>query len=234
MRKANKVIKQIMPGVFGYDFTFNNKRYRRYFRGLTKDQVETLYIDKLQELRKKKCGLDLIEPPKPIGFKDFSEIYLENYADKKKSKKSYHFQVDRLKKFFSGKMLNSITVDDIEAYQKERAKEVSNSSVNRELACLSGIFTYAIKKRQVLLNPVKLVERDEEEPKERRALTSDEVVRLLNVIEDTESPYLKGFVIIALNTGMRPSEVLSLRWKDIDFVNRFVRIEKSKTDKKIT
>jgi integrase len=221
-----------MPGVFGYDFTFNNRRYRKYFRGLSKEQVQSIYLEELDRLRRKKYGLDEIEPPKSMRFEDFAKEYLENYAEKKKSKKSYYYQVDRLKKFFSGKTLNSITIDDVEMYQKERANKVSNATVNRELACLSGIFTYAIKKRRISYNPVRQVERDEEEPKERRALTNDEVERLLNVIEESESPYLKAFVKIALNTGMRPSEILSLKWKDIDFTNRFIRIEKSKTDKK--
>ncbi|HUU40056.1 MAG TPA: site-specific integrase [Desulfatiglandales bacterium] len=232
MRNASKVVKQIMPGVFGYDFTFNKRRYRKYFRGLSKEQVQTIYLGELDKQRRKKYGLDEIEPLRPIRFEDFSKEYLENYAEKKKSRKSYHYQVDRLKKFFSGKMLNSITIDDIEAYQKERAREVSNSTVNRELACLSGIFTYAIKKRRISYNPVRQVERDEEEPKERRALTDDEVERLLSVIEESESPYLRAFVKVMLNTGMRPSEILSLRWKDIDFTNRFIRIKNSKTDKK--
>src|SRR4030042_1505916 len=142
-----------------------------------------------------------------------------------------YFQVDRLKRFFAGKRLNSIAIDDIEKYQKRRAGEVSHATVNRELACLSGIFTYAIKRR-ISYNPVRQVERDEEEPKERRALTTDEVEKLFDSIEKSESPYLKAFVKIALNTGMRPSEILSLKWKDIDSINRFIRIEKSKTDRK--
>ncbi len=232
MRRANKVVRQITHGVFGYDFTFNNKRYRRYFRGLSKGQVETIYLNELEKLRKKKYGLDQIEPPSPIPFGDFANEYLENYAEKKRSKKCYYFHVDRLKRFFSGRMLNTITIDDIETYQKRRAGEVSNATVNRELACLSGIFTYAVKKGRISYNPVRQVERDEEEPKERRALTTDEVERLLDSIEKSGSPYLKAFVKIALNTGMRPSEVLSLKWKDIDFINRFIRVEKSKTDRK--
>jgi len=231
-RRANTPVKQVAPGIFGYDFTFNNKRYRKRFRGHTKDQVLSLYLDKLAILRKKKSGIDQIEPPRAIGFEDFTRQYLENYAEKKKSKKTYYHQVNGLKKFFSGKMLNSITVDDIEAYQKKRTEEVSVSTVNRELALISGIFTYAIKKRRALFNPVRQVERDEEDPKERRALTDDEVGRFLSVAEESESPYLKAFVKIALNTGMRPSEILSLKWKDIDFANRFIRVEKSKTDKK--
>lgn len=104
MRKISNAVKQVWPGVFGYDFTFSNRRYRRYFRGLSKDQVETIYLDELEKLRKNKYGLDQIEPPKPILFEEFANEYLENYADKKKSKKTYYFQVNRLKDFFSGRM----------------------------------------------------------------------------------------------------------------------------------
>jgi hypothetical protein len=61
----NKAVKQIVPGVFGYDFTFNNKRYRKYFRGLSKEQVQSIYLGELDRLRRKKYGLDEIEPPSP-------------------------------------------------------------------------------------------------------------------------------------------------------------------------
>ena len=44
----------------------------------------------------------------------------------------------------------------------------------------------------------------------------------------SQAPYLKDFVVIALNTGMRKGEILSLRWSQIR--NGFIYLEKMKSD----
>jgi integrase len=38
----------------------------------------------------------------------------------------------------------------------------------------------------------------------------------------------KPVIIIAASTGMRRGEILNLKWKNIDFENGFIRVEKSK------
>ena len=231
MKRAQQSIKPVKPGIYGYDFILGGKRYRRYFRGLSKEEVEALYFREFDRARRIKYGLENLNPPKPVEFKVFADEFLENYAAKKKSYETYVYHVERLKAFFGRKALDSIAVDEIESYQKRREKEVSAASVNREIACLSAIFSYAMRKDKVSKNPVRKIGALHEEPKERRILTDDEIGRLLQAIEKSSSPYLRGFVIISLNTGMRPSEVLSLRWRDIDFVRGSIRIKSSKTDK---
>jgi len=53
-----------------------------------------------------------------------------------------------------------------------------------------------------------------------RYLTEDEMARLLNEC----SGYLKSVVIVALNTGMRLSEILNLQWKDIAIEQKIIYI----------
>ncbi len=49
-----------------------------------------------------------------------------------------------------------------------------------------------------------------------RCLSFDEQKRLLDVVKDT---YLEGIIIFALNTGLRKSDILPLRWEDIKSYN---------------
>ncbi len=225
-------IEQVSPGLWRYDLRISGRRYRKVFPGLSKEQVRMKAIERLEELRRIKYGLAELEPLKPAFFEDFSREYLENYATKKKSAPTYRFHVERLKKTFGWKPLRGITFDQVEAYQKKREQEVSAATVNREIACLSGIFTYALKKGRITRHPFRgRLDMLKETPRERRILTDEEICRLLAIVEKSSSPYLKAFLLIDLNTGMRPSEVLSLRWRDIDFLHSSIWIEQSKTDR---
>ena len=57
-----------------------------------------------------------------------------------------------------------------------------------------------------------------------RFLTREEITRLV----DCSSPHLKPVIITAVSTGMRRGEIFNLKWKDIDFENGFIRVEKTK------
>jgi integrase len=44
----------------------------------------------------------------------------------------------------------------------------------------------------------------------------------------TSSPWLREFIIFALNIGMRQGEILNLEWQDVDFVRDTLVVMKSK------
>jgi integrase len=66
-----------------------------------------------------------------------------------------------------------------------------------------------------------------ENNRRERALTEDEVKRLI----DACPKYLKSIVIAALYTGLRKSDILNLKWRDIDLKKGLVRLEETKTEK---
>ena len=65
--------------------------------------------------------------------------------------------INNLKPFFAGKYLHEITPLDMEKYKRRRQSQVSNATVNREIACLKHIFTKAIEWGMVQKNPGKKV-----------------------------------------------------------------------------
>jgi len=60
-------------------------------------------------------------------------------------------------------------------------------------------------------------------------LTADEERLLLSACERIRSTFLRPIVTIALNTGMRRGEILSLQWNQVDLPNRTIRIYNGKT-----
>lgn len=98
----------------------------------------------------------------------------------------------------------------------------ANATVVRYLAALSHAFTVAVHEWQWCEdNPVRAVKRPKEPRGRVRFLSEDERQRLLTSCKVSRNPYLYTVVVLALSTGARRGELLSLRWKDID-LNRGV------------
>lgn len=103
----------------------------------------------------------------------------------------------------------------IKAKQMDRGrteKEVTYTSINRELAFLRSMFNVLIKAGKAKKNPVSLVTFFEEIQKER-VLTYEEGDKIVSTIEKSDKRYkhLKDMVKIALNTGMRQGEILAMK-----------------------
>lgn len=93
----------------------------------------------------------------------------------------------------------------------------TGSTVNRYLAELSRTFTIALKELGwVESNPVQRVERLPESRGRTRFLDDTERARLLRACRESYSRHLYPAVAVALGTGGRYSEVLGLRWRDVN------------------
>ncbi len=90
--------------------------------------------------------------------------------------------------------------------------------------------------RQDRSNPVRHIEKYKEERRER-FLSGEEFVRLGEALtnaatEETESPHLIAAIRLLLLTGARLSEILTLRWDQVDFPQRLLKLSDSKTGAK--
>lgn len=103
----------------------------------------------------------------------------------------------------------------------------SQATANRYMACLSSVLTVAVNEWQWIdENPMHKVKKYTEKANKDRFLNDDEIASLLNACKTFE---LKGdnynqetylFVLIALSTGARYSEIHKLQWKDVDLKNK--------------
>jgi integrase len=90
------------------------------------------------------------------------------------------------------------------------------STMTRILAVASMIFTFAVRREILTLNPVSMLTRQERpKPSDKRVetLTVEQVFALSDAIE----PRFRAFVILLTYTGLRVSEALAIQWQDIDF-----------------
>ncbi len=122
-----------------------------------------------------------------------------------------------------------MTPELVNQYRQRRLEqdEVTERTVNRDLQELKSMFNKIIqfkRWRRVLENPVSYVKLAKEQNERVRYLEPGEIRKLL----ENASDHLCPILITALHTGMRRGEILNLRWEDVDFKNRTVRVAQSK------
>jgi len=207
-----------------YDFWYKNSRYR-LITNLTKTDTYQAGQARLKELEKDRLGISDPGPTRPILFEEFADQFMKDYSEVNKrpaSARSDKNSLNHLKPFFQNRYLGDIGPELVEKYKAERIKKVSPASVNRELACLKTIINKAVEWGKILANSIggKKVRKFTENNKKLRVLTPDEQSRLMAAAGGN----LGSFLVIALNTGMRRNEILTLKWSDIDFFSAEITI----------
>jgi integrase len=139
---------------------------------------------------------------------------------------------------FDGRTLAEITPDLIaeardaiaaETYtrgkvQTSKGKQVApkefrrtGATVNRYLATLSHLLSTAMKEWQLIdRNPVRNISKKKESRGRIRFLSDAERDALLAACEVSGWPALHTLVLLAISTGARRGELVSLKWSDID------------------
>lgn len=185
--------------------------------------------EKLHALRKSEVLRGVYRQPVRISLEEFANRYMEYAKANKRSWLRDQQMLEHLKGFFSaGRQLTDITPPDIEGYKLHRRKEVSGSTVNRELALLKRIFNLAIDWDLYLgSNPLRKVKFFQEVNTGFRVLSQEEQSRLV----ETATPVIQDIVLYALNTGSRIGEIFSLRWQNVDLERNLITVFSSKTQK---
>jgi len=126
--------------------------------------------------------------------------------------------------------MSALTSSHLAAYRDERLKVVSGATVNREFSVLSHAIDTARREWDVYLpaNPCTLVRRPPQGRARNRRLQGDEEQRLLAACRDARNVWLAHFVALAIETGMRRSELLGLQWANVDFPRRIALLTLTK------
>jgi integrase len=221
--KKEKNLK-LVNGKWICDLTIRGKRIRE-FAGYTKDEARnTLAKLRLINLDSK---LGISKPIKQDApFSEFAEEFLELYSKpNKRSWRRDEFSLKSLKQFFKGESLQSLGAEKIERFKMARRSAVSAASVNRELACLKTLLSKAVEWGRLENNPAAKIKKFREPGGRERILSPEESRRLI----EAASPELRPIILVALGTGMRLGEILSLERADIDFTRGIITIARSKS-----
>ena len=120
--------------------------------------------------------------------------------------------------------ISTITDEDVNSLLGPFRAQTSNASHNRMRSALSSLFRYAKKHGYKGENPVNHVPQHQEPKNRERWLSNQERLDLIQACRAIDATNDWGkltlLVCMALMTGARRSELMGLRWGDVDFKKR--------------
>ena len=153
-------------------------------------------------------------------FKEWSEKYLQGLEGRKReaSIRADVLYLGRAAKIFGRKKLHALSVVDVDRFF-EKQKEKGLVTANRALASLRSCLAAAWRQNLIPDNVARKVKPVPENPPRARVLSDEEMSRLLDVLAGIEDPHARAAFEILLATGARLSEVLNMKYGDLDLDN---------------
>ena len=150
-------------------------------------------------------------------FGDMFCVFMERHSKQnKKTWKEDESSVNNLLSKWFPKQLSSITKQEVQLVHEKIKNENGLYRANRMLARIRVIYSKAIEWGWVGINPAQGVKKFKEKSRDR-FLHPDELPRFFESVETEPNTTIKDYIYISLFTGARKSNVLGMRWEDINF-----------------
>lgn len=149
-----------------------------------------------------------------LTFSDATKQYLEQYTGKDPR------MVSRLTWWCSH--IGDIKIDKIDRHTIKNAlltltqQGKSPATFNRYKSSASAVFSYLMDEHDLLINPARQVRQLAESKPVDRYLSKDEFSRLIEASKESDWNKLHLLILMAVTTGARRSELISLQWHNID------------------
>lgn len=166
-------------------------------------------------------------PAEQTTFGELLDRYGREVTAMKRGADKERYRLEQLQRSKLGKRsVASITGQVLAAWRDDRLREVSGSTVSREMNLISHIFSVAIKEWGIGLstNPASLVRKPTSNPARDRVLVGDERERLMAACAQCSNPWIKPVAFFALETAARRGEILNLAWSGVDLVKGVAKV----------
>jgi integrase len=162
-----------------------------------------------------------------LTFAKAAEQYAQEVLPRLRGKDQAEYVLKRVTEEFGPYSLAGVTPAMLAVYRDKRLKVVKEQTVSHELGMVSRIFKTAAMDWGIALpkgNPVALTRKPSVSNDRDRRLVDGEEPLLMAALIDRESPWPHAAAVLAIETAGRMSELLALKWSEVDLVRRTARL----------
>jgi integrase len=212
--------------VWWYDFIFEGQRVRESAKTRSKTVAKDAERVRRRELEESYNGIKRRDRAKLFSVAADDWLVLKNLTLAASSQRIERDNLKHLRPHFEKRLVADIQAKDVSRYQEARlAEKASPKTINLEVGTLRAILRRHRVWAEIQQDVRMLAVQDDV----GHALTLEEEAALLMACLQSRCRCLYLAVMLALNTGMRYSEIRLLRWRQVDFAARMLTVGKSKS-----
>ena len=163
---------------------------------------------------------------------EYCDLYL-NYLkyEKKLSNNtiiSYQMELEEFTNFFNNKNLFKLQDQDLNKFLKylDNDKGVGAKTKAHYITVINNFYTFCLKEEYITSNPCEAIWQPKLEKKLPQVLSYEEVDKLLDVnINNAYNARTKAMLELIYATGIRVSELISLKFNHLDLFNDVIKVE---------
>lgn len=168
---------------------------------------------------------EALQPLSGVHFAEWGAQWLSQLERRKSTVDSYRSTIAYASDAFGDVWMRNVGPTDV-AHLSHGLKRrgLSEATTAKHLRVLSACFASAFEHGIVEANPIKRlrpVDRPRSERREAACFSSDE---LRGLFAELPEGLCETLFMLALKTGLRQSELLGLRWKDVDLAGGCIRV----------
>jgi integrase len=230
-------------------FRVNGERHRKGLGVVSREEAERQLDYVLADVAR-----GTYEPARPApmspkadgmpGFHEFADEWWERRKVQlaEKTREDYEWRLEvHLIPFFAETPIDQIDVDQIDRYVSQKLSAgLSPRSVNMTITTLGAILENALERELIGRNPARGKNRRAKEHTPERSYldTAAQIEALLDAAGEldakaqSDKQHVARRAMLATLTfaGLRISELLALRWRDLDLANGWLTVGQAKTD----
>jgi integrase len=220
-------------GAWMYSIMHEGKRLTRSLKATDEETARRNLI----KVRNNLMGrIDRGECDKPSSenftIKELFESYLSHLRDnRKKSLKVNEYVINKIqtaREFLPARKVATLTTDDFKAYRKRETEAgKSHRTINYRFTLVRAALRLEAKSTPPRVAKVPHIPTVEADNVRQGFLEYDDHYSLLDALPQS----LKALFVVAFHSGCRRGEVLNMRWLDVDWANRVIRLPETKNGK---
>ncbi len=201
---------------------YKGKRYL----GARRNSKKEAELDELEQKRDLLTGNHLEESRKTLddGFDDYMTLVAPKRLGSTALMGAKSYYKNHIQPVFGFREMVGIKSIEIQKFLVKKENELANSTIIKLYTLINQIYKMMIRWNELKTNPLDGVQKPQPNYKEINTWTKEECHKFLSVAQEYQS-YMAFW--LALQFGLRFSEVLGLQWKNIDFKNKTLHVEQA-------